>query len=252
MGPKVKTNPKILSQPNKCRQYVHEHFLYISYLNIIWILHKPIMKRKAPAKPQARSFQFVSLTPELAGDNVAKADQRRLVRSNAATFQWSRQRKGGPKSIALEVENHAGLVGDQVTHDTNLSSKPTGTSPDTASNSSKAWKGESKSKTSSPDINTDQAPGPFAIVGQTDDHVTLVPSPQQYTVVSPMDQAGQQLRFSKYFRRIANCMAFACTFGPLSALMIWHRATHFASYGPELTSWPIRYTLYHTTSCSRN
>ena len=147
------------------------------------------MKRKGVAKPQARSFQFVSLTPELAGNDVAKADQRRLVRSNAAAFQWSRQRKGAPKSAPLEANGLTDLTTESAGETSDIASNEAG-------NSKKRT--ESESHSSLPDKSTGETSAALVVATKSSDLVTYLPSPQQYIVVSPIDQAGQQLKFSKH------------------------------------------------------
>jgi hypothetical protein len=71
---------------------------------------------------KVQSFQFVSGLPP-AADDAAKAKQRRLIRSNAANFQWSRQKNRRVKASSRRKEdeesplvNEAGEGGDAPFH----------------------------------------------------------------------------------------------------------------------------------------
>lgn len=52
----------------------------------------------------AKAFQFVSIVPS-ATDDASKAERRRLVRSNAANYQWSRQKRRSRKPSAGDVQD---------------------------------------------------------------------------------------------------------------------------------------------------
>ena len=162
------------------------------------------MTRKGTTKPQ---FQFVSVTPEVTGDHVAKADQRRLVRSNAAIFQWRRQKEGGRKRVSSDKEIHSGSDGGNIDQELELTKSSSSRTSATASNKTSTGKRKSRSRDLSPENDMDRLPATRANSGNSNERATYFPSPQQYTVVSPIDQAGQELRYSKYCQaKITACL----------------------------------------------
>lgn len=156
------------------------------------------MKNDESAKSTARAFQFVSLTPEIASDDVAKADHRRLVRSNAASFQWSRHRKRGAKDNHSDDVVDMGSGGEKASPNTDSINLSPEITPNIMQNKAGSRRRNAKPKILSPKHDTDQKTLIIANSGQSSDPIPYLPSPQQYSLVSPMDQAGQQLRFSEF------------------------------------------------------
>lgn len=130
-----------------------------------------------------RSFQFVSVSPS---DNTPKADQRRLVRSNAASYQWSRQKKKRRRQRNSPVSDeegttHVGLTDDDAAEPTLLGASSPSEFSDVAEKHSNA-QGVRDAKRSR------------SLISQSR---MYLPSPQSiHQVVSPTDQAGQLMRFS--------------------------------------------------------